>query len=155
MARSRRFASARGLTPGRRVPFLSFAMASTPLLLVLTAGLKQDGGRRAALAFGVGLAALAGGREVSVFLSLESAPFGTPTGCDGAKPQGFSDPLDAYVRHFLELGGKMEICSSCYEEYCRDRPKNARGETIVREGTTIASLGSVAERAGSWTVLTF
>src|SRR6185436_15896014 len=98
-------------------------MTTTPLLLVLTAGLKQDGGRRAALGFGMALAALAEGREVSVFLSLESAPFGTPTGCDEVHPQGFSDPLDTYVRHFLELGGKLEICSSCYEEYCRDRPR--------------------------------
>ena len=130
-------------------------MSATPLLIVLTAGLNQDGGRRAALGFGVGLAALADGRQVSVFLSLESAPFGTPTGCEGVHPQGFSDPLDAYVRHFLELGGKLEICSSCYEEYCKDRPKNERGETVVRPGTRIASLGSVAERAGSWTVLTF
>jgi len=130
-------------------------MATTPLLLVLTAGLQQDGGRRAALGFGVALAALAEGREVSVFLSLESAPLGTPTGCDGVRPPGFSDPLDAYVTHFVELGGKLEICSSCYEEYCKDRPRDARGETLVRPGTKIASLGSVAERAGSWTVLTF
>jgi len=130
-------------------------MATSPLLLVLTAGLEQDGGRRAALGFGVALAALAGGRDVSVFLSLESAPFGTPSGCDGVHPQGFSDPLNAYIDHFLELGGKLEICSSCYQEYCRDRPKDARGEPLVREGTRIASLGSVAERAGSWTVLTF
>jgi predicted peroxiredoxin len=130
-------------------------METAPLLLILTAGVKQDGGRRAALGFGVALAALAGGREVNVFLSLESAPLGTPTGCDGARPPGFSDPLETYISHFLELGGKLEICSSCYAEYCKDRPKDARGETVVRAGTRIASLGNVAERAGSWTVLTF
>jgi predicted peroxiredoxin len=131
-------------------------MSSTkPLLLVLTAGLEQDGGRKAALAFGLALAALAEGREVCVFLSLESAPFGTPSGCDGAHPRGFSDPLDSYVRHFLELGGRLEICSSCYEEYCRDRPKDERGETMVRPMTKIMSLSTVADRAGSWAVLTF
>lgn len=130
-------------------------MARSPLLLVLTAGLEQDGGRRAALGFGVALAALAEEREVCVFLSLESAPLGTPTGCDGATPRGFSEPLETYVRLFLELGGKLEICGSCYEEYCRDRPKDERGQTLVRPGTKITSLGSVAERAGSWTVLTF
>jgi predicted peroxiredoxin len=117
--------------------------------------LEQDGGRRAALGFGLALAALAEGREVTVFLSLESAPLGTPTGCEDAKPRGFSEPLDAYLRHFLELGGKLEICSSCYEEYCRDRPKDERGQPLVRPGTKITSLGSVADRAGSWTVLTF
>jgi predicted peroxiredoxin len=130
-------------------------MSQNPLLLVLTAGLEQDGGRKAALAFGVALAALADGREVSVFLSLESAVLGTPSGCDGVHPRGFSDPLDTYVRHFLELGGKLEICASCYEEYCRDRPKDDRGETVVRPMTKISSLGTVADRAGSWAVLTF
>lgn len=124
-------------------------------MVVLTVGADQDGGRRAALAFGVGLAALAEGRDATLFLSLESAPLGTPSGCEGVRPRGFSEPLETYIQHFLELGGKLEICSSCYEEYCRDRPRDARGETVVRPGTRIASLGTVAERAGAFAVLTF
>src|SRR6478736_10095397 len=66
---------------------------SKQLLVVLTTG-PSDGGRKAAIAFGVALAALAHGDDVHVFLSLESAIFGTPSGASDLKPRGFSEPLE-------------------------------------------------------------
>jgi predicted peroxiredoxin len=123
-------------------------------LIVLTANL-DDGGRRAAIAFGVALAALSNGTRVTVFLSLESALFGTPRGAGDARPRGFSDSLSTYIDHFIELGGQLEVCSSCYEEYCRDQPKDASGRPALRPGTTIRSLGIVAERATEMPVVTF
>ncbi len=124
------------------------------LMVVLSSGLG-DGGRRAAIALGVALAALASDTDVYFFLSLESARFATPTGCEDAKPRGFSEPLERYLQHFLELGGKLEVCSSCYEEYCKDLPKDAAGKPELRPGVTVEGLGIVARRAAEMPVLTF
>lgn len=124
------------------------------LLVVLTASLA-DGGRKAAIAFGVGLSALAQGTDVHLFLSLEAAVLGTPAGAEGIAPRGFSEPLAAYIEHFVDLGGKLEVCSSCYEEYCRDLPKDESGRPALRPGTQIHSLGVVAERAQNMPVVSF
>jgi len=115
----------------------------------------DDGGRKAAIALGVALAALANGTRTHVFLSLESARLGTPSGADGYRPRGFSDSLDDYIRHFLELGGTLEVCSSCYEEYCKHLPKDASGRPELRPGTRIETLAIVAHRAAEMPVLTF
>jgi predicted peroxiredoxin len=123
-------------------------------MVVLSTSL-EDGGRRAALAFGVALAALSNGTKVYVFLSLESAVLATPSGTRGIKPRGFSEPLEAYMQHFSDLAGQLEVCSSCYEEYCRDLPKDEQGRPALRAGTTIHSLGIVAERAPEMPVITF
>ena len=124
------------------------------LLVVITESLA-DGGRKAAIAFGVALAAQSQGAEVHVFLSLEAAVLGTPAGADGVHPRGFSEPLASYIRHFVELGGHLEVCSSCYEEYCRDFPRDAQGRPALLPGTQIHSLGIVAERAQEMPVLSF
>ena len=124
------------------------------LFIVLSASL-DDGGRKAAIAFGVALAALSNGTTTHMFLSLESAVLGTPTGAGGIRPRGFSEPLGEYIEHFIDLGGKLEVCSSCFEEYCRDLPKDESGRPALRPGTTIHSLGVVAERANQMQVVTF
>ena len=130
-------------------------MGMNDSLLVVLADSLADGGRKAALAFGVALAALSNGTAAHLFLSLESARLGTPTGADGIRPRGFSEPLAAYVAHFLDMGGKLEVCSSCFEEYCKNLPKDERGRPQLRPATTIHSLGIVAERAGSMPIVTF
>jgi len=124
------------------------------LLIVLTAG-PADGGRKAAIAFGVALAALSHGTSVNMFLSLESAVFGTPSGADGVHPRGFSEPLTEYIQHFVDLGGSLEVCSSCFEEYCRHMPNDEAGRPALRPGTEVRSLGVVAERSSQMPVLTF
>jgi predicted peroxiredoxin len=127
---------------------------SSALTVIVTTGL-EDGGRKAAIAIGVALAALVDGTRVHLFLSLESAPFATPTGAGEIRPRGFSDPLGAYIRHFVELGGQLEVCSSCFEEYCRSHPKDEHGHTILLPGTTIESLAVIARRANEMPILTF
>jgi len=124
------------------------------LLVVLTASLA-DGGRAAALAFGVALAALSNGTDVHVFLSLEAAVLGAPSGASGIRPRGFSEPLEIYIQHFIELGGQLEVCSSCYEEYCRELPKDESGRPALRPGTKIHGLSIVAERAQLMPVVSF
>lgn len=130
------------------------AVETESLLVVVTTGLS-DGGRKAAIALGVALSALANGCTVHLFLSLESAILGTPTGALGLHPRGFSEPLSAYLNHFVELGGQIEVCSSCYHEYCREAPKDADGNPQLLEGATVRGLGIVAERAFQMPVLTF
>lgn len=127
---------------------------SDRLVVVLTHNLA-DGGRKAAIGLGVALAALARGTQVHLFLSLESAVLGTPTGADGIHPRGFSEPLSAYIEHFLDLGGILEVCSSCFEEYCRHLPRDEQGTPRLRPGTTIHGLSVIAERAASMPVITF
>ena len=127
--------------------------AKESLLVVVTANL-EDGGRKAAIAFGVALAALSNGTNVHVFLTLESAVLGTPSGAAGLRPRGFSEPLADYIGHFTDLGGQLEVCSSCFEEYCRDLPKDTSGRVELRAGTAIHSLGVVADRAGRMPIVT-
>ena len=74
-------------------------------LVVVLADSLTDGGRKAAIGVGVALAALARGAKVHLFLSLESVMLGTPSGADGIRPRGFSEPLSDYLEHFLDLGG--------------------------------------------------
>jgi predicted peroxiredoxin len=124
------------------------------ITVVLTTG-RSDGGRRAAIAFGVALASLATGNEVHVFLALEAAVFGTPAGSEDLHPPGFSDPLATYIRHFVELGGTLEVCSSCYTEYCRGLPLDERGAPALHRNATLRGLGVLAERAHQMPVLTF
>jgi predicted peroxiredoxin len=124
------------------------------LFVVVTTGL-EDGGRKAAIAIGVALAALANGTQVRLFLSLESARLGAPSGADGVHPRGFSESLSDYIRHFLDLGGKLSVCSSCYEEYCRDLPKDETGRPLLHPGTAIETLAVVARAALEMPVLTF
>lgn len=144
------------LTAKAHLGFCRFSEVSPneALLIVLTAELA-DGGRKAALAFGVALSYLTTGASVHVFLTLESAVLGTPSGALGLNPRGFSDPLSSYIEHFLDLGGRLEVCSSCYEEYCRDLPKDEKGRPELRAGTAIYGLGVVAERATQMRVLSF
>jgi len=124
-------------------------------LLVVLTGSLDDGGRKAAIAFGVALAALSNGTNVHMFLSLESAVLGAPSGGAGLCPRGFSEPLSDYIAYFTDLGGQLEVCSSCFEEYCRDLPKDSTGVAELRSGTTIHSLAVIAERAALMPIVTF
>lgn len=124
-------------------------------LVVVLADSLADGGRRAAIGVGVALAALARGAKVYLFLSLESATLGTPSGADGIRPRGFSESLSNYLEHFLDLGGKLEVCSSCFEEYCRHLPHDGQGRPLLRPGTSICGLAVIAERAATMPVITF
>ncbi len=124
------------------------------LQIILSSGL-EDGGTKAMFAVGMGLSALANGAEVYLFLALAAAPLGTPSGCRGMRPRGFSDPLDKYIDEFLELGGQVEVCTSCHEEYCHHLPRMADGRPELRHGVVLKGLGIAAERAVEMRTITF
>jgi predicted peroxiredoxin len=129
-------------------------MTSPRLTVVLSSGL-DDGGRKAAIAFGVAMAAQAEGTLTTVFLALEAATLGTPTGAEGIEPRGFSEPLADYIQHFIDLGGQLEVCASCFEEYCQHLPKNEEGQPALLPMTQVQGLGAIATRAVSERVVTF
>ena len=128
-------------------------ISTDALQVVVTRGL-EDGGRVAALALGTALAALANGKDTWLFLALDSTPLGTPTGCRGIIPRGFTDDLDEQMATFMEMGGHVEVCSSCYREYCRHLPQG-EGGALLREGVTIESMGVLVERAERMPVISF
>jgi predicted peroxiredoxin len=124
------------------------------LTVVLSTGL-DDGGRKAAIAFGVAMAAQAEGTPTTVFLALEAAVIGAPTGTAGVHPRGFSEPLETYIGHFLDLGGQLEVCASCYHEYCQHLPKDDDGSPALRESARVQGLGAIAYRSMHERVVTF
>lgn len=123
------------------------------LQVVLTKGI-EDGGRMAAIGLGVALASAALGKETYLFLSLDAAALGTPTGCLGITPRGFTDTLEEHIASFIELGGHVEVCSSCYVEYCRHLPQGEEG-ALLRDTVGIESLNILVERAGKMPVVSF
>ena len=124
------------------------------LQIILSSGF-DDGGTKAMFAVGLGLAALANGAEVHLFLALAAAPLGTPSGCRGMRPRGFSDPLDKYIDEFAELGGHIEVCASCFDEYCHHLPRDTDGRPTLREGVEVKGLGIAAERSVEMRTVTF
>lgn len=85
-------------------------------MIILTTG-KQDRGARATLAFAWACAALALGKETSIFLTMDGAIWAMEHSVDGVQVAGF-EPLTNHVETFFALGGKMLLCAPCSEYYC-------------------------------------
>ncbi|MBN2196295.1 MAG: hypothetical protein JW751_26010 [Polyangiaceae bacterium] len=120
--------------------------ADGAVTVILTTGL-EDGGRRAAMAFGLAPAVLARGNEAHVFLTLDGAALASLTGAGDAHPRGFSDPLQTYIGHFLETGGRLEVCSSCHEECCRGLETGGGARLELHPSATLQGLSVLATRA--------
>ncbi len=86
------------------------------VVVVLTTG-KQDRGTRATLAFGWACAALALGKDVSVYLTMDGTMWAMRGAAASVQVEGF-EPLDEYVSQFTALGGKLLVCAPCSEYYC-------------------------------------
>ncbi len=67
---------------------------------------------KATVAFVVANAALASGKEVLVFLTVESVRFGFVNGAEGIAVEGFA-PLAELVATFGGNGGKILVCTPC------------------------------------------
>jgi len=86
------------------------------LLITLTTG-KQDRGTRATLAFSWACAALAMGKQVSLYLTMDGTVWATKGAMKGVEVGGF-EPLTAYLDQFIDLGGELLVCAPCSEYYC-------------------------------------
>jgi len=85
-------------------------------MVVLTTG-KQDRGARATLAFSWACIALAMGKRVSLFLTMDGTIWGLRGAMKGVCVEGF-EPLAEYMEQFLSLGGTLLVCAPCVEYYC-------------------------------------
>jgi predicted peroxiredoxin len=88
----------------------------TDVVVVLTTG-KTDRGVRATLAFGWACTALALGKNVSLYLTMDGTVWAMKNAAKTVKVEGF-EPLQAYIDQFIELGGKIFACAPCSEYYC-------------------------------------
>jgi uncharacterized protein involved in oxidation of intracellular sulfur len=86
------------------------------MVIVLTTG-KTDRGVRATLAFGWACTALALGKKVSMYLTMDGTIWAMQNSAKSVKVDGF-EPLQEYRDQFIELGGKILVCAPCSEYYC-------------------------------------
>lgn len=111
-------------------------------MIVLTTG-KQDRGARATLAFAWACTALAMGKSVNVYLTMDGTIWSLEGAPDGVQVDGF-EPLGEYIDQFLSLDGKLIVCAPCSEYYCGfDR---ARMRDRLRPDAEIVGLTTVVGR---------
>ncbi len=122
------------------------------VLVVLRTG-KQDRGAAATLAYGWACTALALGKNVTMFLTMDGTIWSLKESSKGVKVEGF-DPLDEYIEQFFSLGGKMLICAPCTQYYC-SIPKDLQSKEFYEEAE-LAGLSTVVSMVGKETsVATF
>jgi predicted peroxiredoxin len=81
-------------------------------LIVMLASGREDGGRRATLAFSAAVAALSMDQDVQVFLVGDGAYWAYEGRTEGIYQNGFP-ALEELVESFAELGGEIYVCSAC------------------------------------------
>ena len=122
------------------------------VMVVLTTG-KQDRGARATLAFSWACTALAMGKSVSLFLTMDGTTWAMRDAIAGVQVEGF-EPLAEYLEQFVALGGRLMVCAPCSEYYCSfDR---TRISDVLHADASVAGLSTVVSRIGPDTsVVTF
>ncbi len=124
----------------------------TDVMVVLRTG-KQDRGAAATLAFGWACTAMALGKKVTMFLTMDGTVWSMKDACKGVMVKGF-DPLEEYIEQFFSLGGRMLICAPCTEYYC-SIPENLQSKEFYKEAE-LAGLSTVVSMVGNETsVATF
>lgn len=121
-------------------------------LVVLTTG-KQDRGTRATLALAWACTALALGRKVSLYLTMDATVWAMREATVGVQVDGF-EPLHVYLEQFCSLGGDLLVCAPCSEYYCSfDR---SVVPDSLHPDATVVGLSTVVGRIDSDTsVVTF
>lgn len=122
------------------------------LLVILTEG-KADNGRKATIAFSMGLSALAMEMEVCVFLTSDGAVWGYDKSGFGITVPGFL-PLEELIAQFGESGGKLSLCSTCQMTCGAGDPRT--GPTAQKlPGVEVVGMATVLEFAIGGTTMTF
>ena len=102
----------------------------------------KDNTDKATVAFVVANAALASGKEVVVFLSIEAVHLSQQGYADAIHEEGFA-PLKELMENYAKEGGKMYVCSPCFKKRKLDE-NQGRGDFFKSLGTLFA--GFVANR---------
>lgn len=120
------------------------------MLIMVTTG-REDGGKRATLAFSAACCAAAMGARTSVFLIGEGAVWGYVGEALGVQHPGFP-PLEDLLADFIEVGGEALICSAC-DQVCAT--PQADGRLLLRRAgfrpAGMASVLSDMRGASAWT----
>ncbi|MDQ7823429.1 MAG: DsrE family protein [Candidatus Eremiobacteraeota bacterium] len=122
------------------------------LIMVLTTG-KQDRGTRATLAFAWGCAALAMGKQVSMYLTMEGTMWALRGAMRDVEVGGF-EPLSAYLEQYCALGGELLVCAPCSEYYC-SFDRDTMTEKLIPEAKLVGLTTIVGKTGPSTKVITF
>ena len=122
---------------------------STDTVIVLTTG-KSDRGVRATLAFGWACTALALGKNVSMYLTMEGTVWAMQKSAKSVKVEGF-EPLQEYIDQFIELGGKILVCAPCSEYYCSLPQSNDESNYNLIPQAKLSGLSTVVSKVTSQT----
>ena len=125
----------------------------TEVVVVLTTG-KTDRGVRATLAFGWACTALALGKRVSIYLTMDGTVWAMQNAAKNVKVEGFEN-LQEYIDQFIDLGGKILVCAPCSEYYCSFPHTNETDYRLISEAK-LSGLSTVVSMVSSNTsVVTF
>ncbi len=122
----------------------------SPLTILLMSG-KEDGGKRATLAFVAAVSAIAMERPVQVFMAGDGARWGDPDEAEGVAVEGFP-PLDELIRDFLDLGGQLLVCSTC-ARFCM--PAQPEGAERRWPSLQVRGMAAMLESQGGGSSLSF
>ncbi|MFY9488649.1 MAG: DsrE family protein [Solirubrobacterales bacterium] len=84
---------------------------SSKVVINLATGLEDS--ERVTIAFLVGGAAAAKGKEVAMFLTKEAVHLGLPGRAEGVACDG-CPPLERLFEQFAEAGGELLVCPICF-----------------------------------------
>ena len=92
--------------------------------------LAKDNTDKATVAFVIANAAAASDKETVVFLSIEGVRLAQQGYTDGIHEEGFA-PLGELMANFAKAGGKIYVCSPCFNKRKLDPNKLVAGAAIV------------------------
>jgi predicted peroxiredoxin len=90
----------------------------------------KDNSDKATVAFVIANAAAASDKEMLVFLSIEGVRLSQKGYADNIHEEGFA-PLKELMTNFANAGGKIYVCSPCFNRRKLDPNNLVAGATIV------------------------
>jgi predicted peroxiredoxin len=90
----------------------------------------RDNADKATVAFVIANAAVASDKDAMVFLSIEGVRVSQKGYADDIHEEGFA-PLKELVANFVQAGGKIWVCSPCFNKRKLDPNALVAGATVV------------------------
>jgi predicted peroxiredoxin len=90
----------------------------------------KDNADKATVAFVIANAAVASDKDAMVFLSIEGVRVSQKGYADDIHEEGFA-PLKELVANFVQAGGKIWVCSPCFNKRKLDPNALVPGATVV------------------------
>ena len=98
--------------------------------LCVSLSFAKDNADKATVAFVIANAAVASDKDTLVFLSIEGVRVSQQGYADDIHEEGFA-PLKELVTNFVQAGGKVWVCSPCFNKRKLDAAALIPGATIV------------------------